>query len=110
MTAHASAESNVVGVWKVISAINESLETKERRTPYGEHPTGYLIITQERFTAILTGEGRKPPQNDEDRLFSFRSMIAYSGPYRIEGNRITTRIEVAWNEEWTGTDQNRVSD
>jgi len=102
------AESGLIGVWKLTSAANEIVQTKERQVPYGEHPAGYLIVTPERFAVIITGEGRKPPQNDEDRLFSFRTMFAYTGLYRIEGNRLTTGVEVAWNEAWTGTDQTRI--
>jgi hypothetical protein len=101
-------DSKLVGVWKLKSFVIEIVQTKERRPLYGNDPKGYLVVTPERFTAVITGEGRKPPQNDEDRLFSFRTMIAYTGPYRIEGNRLTTAVEVAWNEAWTGTDQTRI--
>jgi hypothetical protein len=101
-------DNKLLGVWKLKSFIIESVQTKERRPVYGDNPKGYLIVTPERFTAIITGEGRRPPQNDEDRLLSFRTMFAYSGPYRIEGNRLTTQVEVAWNEAWTGTDQTRI--
>src|SRR5262245_54707408 len=104
----AQAENTLVGVWKVKSAVNEIVQTKERRPIYGEHPAGYLIITPERFTAIITAEGRKSPETDEDRISSFRTMIAYTGLYRIEGNRITTRVDVAWNEAFTGTNQTRI--
>jgi len=100
-------QSELVGVWKLTAFVVESVQTKERRNNYGEKPTGYLIITPERFTAIITGEGRKPPQTDEDRLFSFKTMFAYTGHYRVEGDRLTTKVDVAWNEAWRGTDQVR---
>ncbi len=104
--AHAQ-QHELEGVWKLTSFVSESVQTKERRNIYGEKPAGYLVITPERFTAVITGEGRKPPQTDEDRLFSFRNMLAYTGLYRIEGNRLTTKVDVAWNEAWNGTDQVR---
>jgi hypothetical protein len=107
-SAPAWAEGGLSGVWKVTSFVNEFVQTKERRFLYGEHPNGYLIITPERFTAIITGEGRKLPQSDEDRLNSFRTMIAYTGLYRVEGDRLTIHVEVAWNEVYTGTDQTRI--
>ena len=34
-------------------------------------------------------------------------MIAYSGAYSLEGNKITHKIEVSWNQAWTGTNQQR---
>jgi hypothetical protein len=100
-------QGELVGVWKLTAFVVESVQTKERRNVYGEKPAGYLIITPERFTAIITGEGRKPPETDEDRLFSFRTMFAYTGHYRVEGDRLTTKVDVAWNEAWSGTDQVR---
>jgi hypothetical protein len=100
-------QAELTGVWKLTSFVVESVQTKERRNVYGEKPAGYLIITSERFTAIITGEGRKPPQTDEDRLVNFRTLFAYTGHYSIEGDRLTTKVDVAWNEAWKGTDQVR---
>jgi hypothetical protein len=34
-------------------------------------------------------------------------MIAYSGAYSIEGNKVTHKIEVSWNQARTGTNQQR---
>lgn len=98
---------SLVGVWKLTSFAFESIESKEQRNVYGEKPAGYLVITPERFTVVITGDGRKPPQTDDERLSNFRSMTAYTGLYRIEGNRLTTKIDAAWNEAWKGTDQVR---
>jgi hypothetical protein len=100
-------QPELVGVWKLISFTFESIGSKERRNVYGERPAGYLAITPERFTVIITGEGRKPPQTDEERLSNFRSLTAYTGLYRIEGNQLTTKIDAAWTEAWKGTDQVR---
>ena len=96
-----------VGVWKLGSFIVESVDSKERRKPYGEEPNGYLVITPERFTAIITAQSRKAPQTDEDRVNGFRTMFAYSGPYMVEGDRLTTKVQISWNESWVGTDQVR---
>jgi Lipocalin-like domain len=98
----------LVGVWKLNSFVTEIVETKERRNMYGANPTGYLIITPERFMSIVTGEGRKPPLTDEDRINGFRSMYAFTGPYRVEGDRLTVKVDVAWNVGWIGTDQIRI--
>ena|SRR5215204_2448020 len=101
------ARAKLVGVWKLDKFVIENVDTKERRPVYGEHPKGVLVMTPERLTLVLTGEGRKAPQTDEDRVASFRSMFAYSGPYTVEGDRLAIKVEIAWNEAWTGTDQVR---
>ncbi len=104
----ANEAQRLVGTWRLVSFFVENMDTGERSAAYGERPNGFIIATAEgRFTAIVTGQGRPIPQTDEQRATAFRSMFAYSGPFTIEGNRLTTRVEVSWNESWTGTDQVR---
>lgn len=105
--AHAQ-HNELVGVWKLNSFVIESIQTKERKNVFGERPTGYLIITPERLITVITAEGRKPPQTDEDRISGFRTLLAYAGLYRIEDNRLITKVDVAWNEAWKGTEQTRL--
>ena len=101
-------KQKVVGVWKLESFVTESVETKEKRYTQGEKPNGYLIITPERLMTVITGQGRKTAQTDEERLALFRSLFAYTGPYKVEGDRLTTKVEVSWNESWVGSDQTRI--
>jgi hypothetical protein len=35
----------------------------------------------------------------------FTTLIAYAGTYRLEGDKWTTKVEVAWIPEWVGTEQ-----
>jgi hypothetical protein len=56
---------------------------------------------------ILTGEGRTPPKSDQDRVDLLGTLIAYTGMYRVEGDRWITNVDVAWNPEWIGTEQAR---
>jgi Lipocalin-like domain len=58
--------------------------------------------------AVITAEGRKAAQTDEDRAALLRNMIAYTGIYKLEGDRWTTKVDVSWNESWVGTDQVRI--
>ena len=58
-------------------------------------------------TAVVTGEGRKVPATDAERADALRSMIAYTGRYRVEEGKVVTRVEAAWNESWVGGDQTR---
>lgn len=103
------AESaTLVGVWKLTALYVESVDTKERRKEWGENPPGYLMITPERFGAFVTAEGRKPPQSDEDRLNNFRTMFVYTGQYRIEADRLITKVDVAWTEALRGREVIRI--
>ena len=57
--------------------------------------------------AVIEAEGRKTPSTDSDRAALLKSLIAYSGRYRIEGNQWITSVDTAWNPAWDGTDQVR---
>ncbi len=37
----------------------------------------------------------------------FRSMVAHSGTYSVEGACLVHHVDTSWNEAWTGTDQVR---
>jgi len=104
----ADEREKLLGVWKLVSFDLEYRETGERKPVFGAKPRGYIILLPEgRTMAVLTAEGRTIPKTDEDRLAAFRTMYAYSGLYRIEGDKWITKVDVAWNEAWSGTDQVR---
>jgi hypothetical protein len=104
----ADDNDRLLGTWKLISCVMEDVETGERKPVWGEHPNGYLVLTPSGLWIVVqTAEGRKVPQTDEDRAAAFRSMLAYSGRYRTEGNKIAITVDMAWDEAWSGTEQVR---
>jgi Lipocalin-like domain len=75
---------------------------------FGPHPRGYLILTGEgRAMALTTAEGRKGGETDAERSALHRSMLAYTGRYRIDGSDFITTVDVSWNESWNGSEQRR---
>ena len=105
---HADDTDRLLGTWKLLSAVHEDVATKERKAVYGEHPNGYLVFTPEgRAFVILTADGRKVPQNEQERAAALISMSAYAGKYRLEGDKFITKVDVASNEAWKDTDQVR---
>jgi hypothetical protein len=103
-----SDAERIVGTWKLVSVLYEDAQTKERWPVLGAHPAGYQIATPEgRWLALVTAEGRKPPQTDADRAQALRTMISYTGKYRLEDGKVITKVEAAWNEAWVGTEQIR---
>jgi Lipocalin-like domain len=57
--------------------------------------------------SLITGERRKIPNTDVDRLSGFRTMFTYTGPYMISGDKITVKVDVAWHESWVHTGHTR---
>jgi hypothetical protein len=104
----ADDRDKILGTWRVVSWENEWQATGEREQVYGKNPTGYLIFTPEgRFMCVLTGEGRTAPKTDEDRAALLKSVVAYTGMYRLEGDKWITKVDASWNPAWVGTEQGR---
>ena len=107
-SAMADDRERLIGTWKILSFDNEFQDGSPRRALYGQNPSGYIILTAEgRMVAIFEGEGRKPAKTDEERAVLLRTMFAYTGMYRLEGDKWITKVDVAWNPAWNGTDQVR---
>lgn len=104
----AADRSPLIGVWKLLSFQSEFQDGRPTRAMYGEHPSGYIILTKEgRMMAVIEGENRKAPSTDADRAELLRSLIAYTGRYRLQENKWITTVDAAWNPAWDGTEQVR---
>src|ERR1700728_2294881 len=104
----AEFRQQIVGTWQLVSVAYEDQATRERTPVYGEHPKGIQIATaQGRWLALMTGEGRPIPQTDADRAQALKTMIAYTGRYRVENGKVITKVEAAWNEACVGGEQVR---
>lgn len=97
----------LIGNWKLVSwqVIGEDGKPQD---VFGTSPSGYLVLTPEgRSIVLTTAAGRKPGTDDAARAALQKSMVSYSGRYRVEGGDFITTVEVSWNEEWNGTEQRR---
>jgi Lipocalin-like domain len=100
-------KQKIVGTWKLVSVVYEDQDSKARTPVYGEHPRGRQIATADGlWLALVTAEGRSVPKTDEERAQALRTMIAYTGRYRVEDGKVT-KVEAAWNEGWVGGEQTR---
>ena len=102
---------SLVGVWK-LQKFDRCVVGAACTAFYGENPTGYLVYTKSGlFMSQGYGTGRVVPKtpdpNDAERVELFKSMFAWGGQYKAEGNKVTTKIEFAWQEGWKG--QSRVT-
>lgn len=101
--------SALAGIWKLQSIQFEFADTGERVDVYGANPSGYLIQTIEgRMMAIITRSDRMPPKEDSDGAALFKSMMAYTGTYRVDSDdKFVTDVDLAWHPGWNGTQQVR---
>lgn len=105
----ADDREKLIGIWKLTSIVGEFQDTGEKTHDWGKNPTGYSIYTAEgRSMFIIESEGRKPPKTDDDRATLFRTMFAWTGIYRLEGDKLITKVDVSWNPAFNGTEPARV--
>jgi hypothetical protein len=98
---------NLTGTWKLISW-QVIVDNEPPQNVFGAHPKGFLILTREgRIMVVTTAEDRRGGIRDAERAALHKSMLAYSGKYRVEGNDLITTVDVSWNEEWNGSEHRR---
>ena len=101
----ADDRAKLLGIWQIVSYEWENQATDIRLPVMGKNPTGYMIFTPEgRMMVIIMAEGRKAPSTDQDRVALFNSMFAYTGMYRLEGDKYITKLDVAWHPARVGTE------
>lgn len=110
--ARAQSPDSPVGTWRLVSMDREVLETNAVSHAFGGHAVGLLTYMSDgRMMVMIVDSTRKPPARptatDAEALGLYRSMLAYAGTYRIQGNEIITHVALSWNQTLTGTDQKR---
>ena len=97
----------LAGTWKVVSLITK-FDGGDAVEPFGPNPKGRLVLTDEgQWIIILTAVHRGAAKNLEEKAALLDSMLAYSGKYTIEGNRMTIQVDMSWNEIYSGANQNQ---
>ena len=103
-----SLTERIVGTWELVSYKVEDKETGKLIDAMGSAPRGRVIFTPDGWVAFnLEGSDRKPAATDTERAELMKSLVAYIGRYRIEGDQWVTTVETAWAPEWVGTEQRR---
>ncbi|MCJ2057449.1 lipocalin-like domain-containing protein [Methylobacterium sp. J-048] len=98
----------IVGTWELISYHVEDKATGSLIDAMGSAPRGRVIFTKDGWVAFnLEGTDRKPAETDADRAALMKTLVAYIGRYRIEGDQWITQVQTAWAPEWVNTEQRR---
>lgn len=98
--------ASIVGTWKLVSW--QVIADGQPDDLFGAQPNGFLILTPGgRLMVITTAQHRVGGESDAARTALHKSMLAYTGRYRIEGDTFVTTVEASWNESWNGTEQRR---
>jgi hypothetical protein len=100
--------SSIVGTWKLTSFARKEVATGKTAATFGEHPPGYAYCTKGgRFLVFAVSQNRKRNEKadptDAERVELFKSMSAWGGTYKTEGNKVIYNVDIAWVQSWIGT-------
>src|SRR5215469_14229391 len=96
------AAKQLVGTWKLTSAPS-TFDAGDTIEGFGPNPKGRLVITSEgHWIVIITRADRGPAKNSDEKAALLDSMLAYSGKYTIDGDRIMTRVDISHTEIFSG--------
>ena len=97
----------IVGTWRLLEH-QTVLDDGEVVSHFGSDPRGRLIVTDGGYMmGFVVDSSRQAGQSDREHAALHRSMIAYSGTYRVAGDQFVVAVDLSWNQMWDGTEQAR---
>lgn len=99
---------DVVGTWRLESAYFIAQGTGDRVDILGANPFGFAIFEPSgRMIAILTSDADARMTASEDVAALHKSMISYTGRWSVDGEKLVTQVDGAWDPSWVGVEQVR---
>jgi hypothetical protein len=99
----------LVGTWKLTGWLLRVVGETEAKEPFGPNSKGRLVITQEgHWIIIVTAANRQPAKSTDEKAALLDSLLAYSGKYTVDGNKVTTKVDLSSNEVFSGANQNQM--
>ena len=103
-----SPGSQLFGSWRLVSYATKVVGEERSLEPFGPHPFGRLILLpSHHMCTFISKPDRSPPTNDAEAAALLSSMIAYTGRFKLEGDKFTTKVDGAWNEILKANEQVR---
>jgi hypothetical protein len=104
--------NRLLGTWTLVSAVREELPSGAKTDMFGPNPHGFINYSPEgRMIALITRRDRRAPANGRptpaEAEALYRSMLSYAGTFSVEGDVVTHRVDISWNESFTGGEQPR---
>ena len=95
---------NLSGTWKLIEVKGDMVAT------FGKSPRGFFTFSRDgRALVLITSEKRHKiadiaKMTDQERIDLFKTMLAYGGTYTFDGKELKIKVDISWNENWSGTE------
>jgi hypothetical protein len=98
-------QQSLVGTYKMVS--QTLMVDGVSSDPMGKAPKGYLLLTPTRAVFFFTAENRKFGTSATEKVGLFETLVAWSGAYRVEANKLIIKVDASWVESWNGKEQVR---
>ena len=99
---------SLLGQWRLLTMEIENQTTGTRTALLGMNPKGrLLLLPSATMMTVITSRDRTQPTTSDERAGAYSSVIAYTGRFTVEGDRLTTAVDVSWNEGWVHAPQVR---
>ena len=97
------------GSWRLISfQLKVVGEEGQPKDIFGPNPIGRIIFSPEhRVVVFISRADRRAPTNEAEAAALLSSMTAYTGKFRLDGDKFITQVDGAWNEFYKGSEQVR---
>ncbi len=97
---------DLLGTWAMLSWTKEAVATGEIVDTLGPEPIGYLTYGADgRMHVIAVRRNRQPPEStpptNTEKLRLYDSLLAYSGTYTVDDQKIIHHVDVSWNQAFT---------
>ena len=100
-------DEQLYGSWLIVGAKGYSIDADGTRTEVDGPQEGVLIFTPlHRMIAFALQPGRKPAGNDEERLGLFKSMVTYTGRFKLESGRYL--LDIDWSSTMLNLDETQI--
>jgi len=100
--------SELIGDWKLVSAVSSTSKGVRNETPYGVAPEGLLTYSADgRVTAMISYGDRKPLRaaaSVQDLAEAYKTFISYTGRCLYENEKLIHHVEISSIQNYVGRD------
>ena len=106
----------LIGSWRLVDFVTHDARGHLAR-PFGVHPHGRLVYTPGGLMSVQIACAARPTLRTsgfddavpEDERTAFRSYLAYSGRYHLDGDSVLHEVDLSLDPDWVGQQLSRTA-
>ena len=106
----------LTGTWTLLTYTIINQEGTKLAEPFGPHPQGLLIYTENGFMSGHIMSNNRPPSQShlphkaspEEKILAFDTYLGYCGTYELLQDRVIHHVTTCHFPNWIGTDLIRI--